>query len=302
MKPCLRLLLALACLGPSTSAAQAAKPNDNDPSTWTWNNPDPVPGVEHGVLASEAMRTEVGFNIYLPPGYAEGTQRYPVAYFLHGMGGSEKSDAGFSGIVNRAIVEKKIPPMITVFPNGGRASWYLDWAGGKASVETMIVKELIPHVDKTYRTRAGREGRAVCGFSMGGYGAFHLAFKYPDLFSSVTTIGGAVSEADRTIDFRHARGTDMVAVYRAEEPHKLAKENADRIRGRIALRLYVGDKDGTFKSHPGFVALLKSLDLAPEYTVFEGVQHNPGQYYPRMAVEMLQFQAAHFKPADAPGK
>jgi S-formylglutathione hydrolase FrmB len=182
-----------------------------------------------------------------------------------------------------------------VFPNGGRASWYLDWTGGRAAVETMIVKELIPQIDRTYRTKATRDGRAVCGFSMGGYGSFHLAFKFPELFSSATSIGGAVSEADRTIDFRHAKGTDMEPVYREGEPHKLAKENADRIRGHIALRLYVGDKDGTFKSHPTFVDLLKSLDLAPDYQVFEGVQHNPGQYYPKMAVEMLQFQAAHFK-------
>ena len=274
---------------------QAAKPNDNDPSTWTWNNPDAVPGVEHGVLKSESMKADIGYNVYLPPGYKDGQDRYPVAYFLHGMGGSEKSDAGFSGIVNQAIVEKKIPPMIYVFPNGGRASWYLDWAGGKANVETMIVKELIPSIDKMYRTRAAREGRAVCGFSMGGYGSFHLAFKFPELFSSAASMGGAVSEADRTIEFRRAKGGEMEPVYREGDPHRLAKENAVRIRGKVALRLYVGDKDGTFKSHPGFVDLLKSLDLAPEYTVFEGVQHNPGQYYPKMAVEMLQFQAANFK-------
>jgi endo-1,4-beta-xylanase len=292
----LPLLLLLAWLAPQ------AKPNDNDPATWTWNNPDAVAGTEHGVLKSEAMKTEVGFNVYLPPGYKEGSDRYPVVYFLHGMGGSEKSDAGFSGYVASAIAQKKVPPMIYVFPNGGRASWYLDWAGGKASVETMIAKELIPFVDQTYRTWGTRRGRAVCGFSMGGYGAFHLAFKYPELFSSAASLGGAVSEADRTIEFRHARGTDMEPVYRAGDPHQLAKDNADKIRGKVALRLYVGDKDGTFKSHPGFVELLRSLDLAPDYTVFEGVQHNPGQYYPRMAEEMIEFQAAHFKAGDGGDK
>jgi S-formylglutathione hydrolase FrmB len=277
---------------------QQAKPTD-DPATWRWNVPDAVnvPGLEHATIKSASMNLEAGFNIYLPPGYKESSDRYPVVYFLHGMTGTEKSEAWLAGIVHKAIADRKIPPTIAVFPNGGYSSFYLDWAGGKVMAETMLIKELIPHVDATWRTIASREGRAICGFSMGGYGSMRLSFKYPDLFSSAVSIGGAVSTADRMIDFRKARGTELEKVYREGDPWALAKTNADRVKGRVALRLYVGDKDGTFKAHAPFVDHLKSLDVAADLKVLEGVEHNPGQYFPKMAVEMLEFQAQGFKAA-----
>lgn len=277
---------------------QQAKPTE-DPATWRWNVPDPinVPGVIHSTIKSASMGIEVGFNLYLPPGYDDGKDRYPVVYFLHGMTGTEKSEAWLSGILHRAIADKRVPPMIAVFPNGGYSSFYLDWAGGKVMGETLLVKELIPHVDATWRTIASREGRAICGFSMGGYGAFHLSFKFPDLFSSAVSMGGAVSNADRMIEFRRARGTEMEKVYREGDPWVLARDNAAKVKGRLAMRLYVGDKDGTFKSHGPFVDHLKSLELAADLQVLEGVEHNPGQYFPKVALEMLEFQAAAFRSA-----
>ncbi|MBI3855348.1 MAG: hypothetical protein HY293_06620 [Planctomycetes bacterium] len=276
---------------------QADKKPTDDPATWRWVVPDPpaIAGMEHGTLHSAAMDLDVGYNVFLPPGYKESTEKFPAAYFLHGMTGTERSDSGFAGMVLQAIREKKIPPMIYVFPNGGYSSWYLDWAGGKVMVETMIVKELIPLIDRTYRTLGSREGRAVCGFSMGGYGAFHLAFKYPELFCSAASIGGALGNADRTIDFRRARGTPMESVYRDGCPWKLAAGNAEKIKGRVAMRLYVGDKDGTFKSHGPFVDHLKGLGLAPDLRVFEDVEHNHGQYFPKMAADLLEFQAQAFR-------
>ena len=274
---------------------QQAKPTE-DPATWRWNVPDAVnvPGLEHATIKSGSMGLEVGFNLYLPPGYKESQDRYPVLYFLHGMTGTEKSEAWLAGIVHKAIADKKIPPTIAVFPNGGYSSFYLDWAGGKVMAETMLIKELIPHIDAAWRTVASREGRAICGFSMGGYGSMRLAFKYPDLFGSAVSIGGAVSSADRMVEFRKAKGTEMEKVYREGCPWALAKANVEKAKGRVALRLYVGDKDGTFKAHAPFVEHLKSLGYEPELTVLEGVEHNPGQYFPKMAVEMLEFQARAF--------
>jgi endo-1,4-beta-xylanase len=64
---------------------------------------------------------------------------------------------------------------------------YVDWKDGSAPMETIIVKELVPHIDATYRTIATREGRLLDGYSMGGYGAARLGFKYHDLFLAVAS-------------------------------------------------------------------------------------------------------------------
>ena len=77
--------------------------------------------------------------------------------------------------------------MIAVFVNGlAGNTMYCDTPDGKYPVESVIMKDLIPHVDATYRTVASREGRAVEGFSMGGFGAAHFGFKYPEVFGVVS--------------------------------------------------------------------------------------------------------------------
>ncbi len=103
--------------------------------------------------------------------------RYPVVYYFHGLGGNESTSANFAPYVHRAITERLVAPMTYVFVNGGQASGYFDWADGPVMAETMIIKELIPHLDAKYRTIAAREGRGLAGFSMGGGGAVRLALK-----------------------------------------------------------------------------------------------------------------------------
>lgn len=178
----------------------AAQPFDGT----VWNNPhqDLPPGVTHQTLHSEAMKTDVGFNIYLPPDYAaDPKRRYPVVYFLHGRGGDENA-----GMDNFASHLKSNPPpqMIVVFPNGGKNSKYLDAAPGSSMhgvmmIETMIVRELAPYIERVYRADARREARFVEGFSMGGMGALRLAFKHPDVFGAVYAIAPALDDTGETI-------------------------------------------------------------------------------------------------------
>src|ERR1041384_891556 len=159
-----------------------------------WNNPPALKatGLEHYSFRCKAMDEEIGYSVYLPPQYASTKFKYPVIYFLHGAGGNENSDAGgFSGLLNKLIGEKKIKPAICIFPNGGM-SGFRDRPEEKVMVETMIVKELIPLIDKSYRTVADRKGRVIAGFSMGGGGATRLALKNPELFSASASWAGAI--------------------------------------------------------------------------------------------------------------
>ncbi|MFC8489991.1 alpha/beta hydrolase [Streptomyces sp. NPDC057235] len=94
-------------------------------------------------------------------------------------------------------------PLIVVMPDGGFAGWYSDPVGshtGPHDWESFHVGQLIPWVDATFRTHAGADGRAVSGFSMGGFGALKYAARHPGLFSSVSSHSGPA-------DLRRDHGT-----------------------------------------------------------------------------------------------
>lgn len=144
--------------------------------------------IVHQTYQSEAMRRKVGYSLYLPPGYNDkknAAVRYPVIYHLHGAGGNELRAVASAQVLHEAIMAGRTPEIIMVFPNGGRSTMYQDSADGRFLAETTFIKELIPHIDATYRTIADRKGRCIEGFSMGGRGAVHLALKHPDLFCSL---------------------------------------------------------------------------------------------------------------------
>src|SRR5262249_17288025 len=143
------------------------------------------------------------------------------------------------------------------------AGFYCDWPNGQWPIETVIVDELIPHVDATYRTVGGREGRCIEGQSMGGYGAAHLGFKYPDLFCAISISAGALSDysAAAAEGGRRARLFQTVwggdpARCRAEDPFTLARANANRVRGRTAVRSFCGDQDRLLEVNDRFHRLL----------------------------------------------
>ena len=96
-------------------------------------------------------------------------------------------------VYHKAIQRKKLAPVIVVFVNGGRRSYYADGADGKILAETTIIRELIPHIDGTFRTIPEKACRVLHGFSMGGFGALKLAMKYPGLFCAALSFGGGMA-------------------------------------------------------------------------------------------------------------
>ena len=238
-----------------------------------WVNSD-IPkmrGLTHKVLASKSLGHDVGYVVWTPRDLdASGSTRYPVVYFLHGAGGSEKSDsAGFWSRVAGAIRSGRFPKSICVFPNGGMS-------GYRGKVESMIINELIPLIDKTYPTRANASGRVICGFSMGGAGSVLLSLRHPDLFCGAGSWGGALS----------FRG-------RAEESPllPLARENADKLRANhFALITINGDQDRP-KAFKPLEELLSGLNILHKPVALKDTNHNLGKYYERAGDTMINFLA-----------
>ena len=152
-----------------------------------WVDPDhsDLGGLEFKTFHSGTIKADVSYMIYLPPDYGQDKDtRYPVLYQLPASGGTPRRDGPqVTFRIDKAIRAKRIGPMIVVAVNGlAGNTMYADTRDGQYPLETVIIKDLIPHIDATYRTIASREGRGVNGFSMGGFGAAHLGFKYPDVF------------------------------------------------------------------------------------------------------------------------
>ncbi len=239
----------------------------------SWVNPDiaEMKGLTHHVLRSKSLGHDVGYVVWTPSEFDDsGKTRYPVVYFLHGAGGSEKSDSvGFSSRVAGAIRAGKFPPAICVFPNGGMS-------GYRGEVESMIVDELIPLIDKTYPTRGQAVARVVCGFSMGGAGSVYLSIQHPELFCAAGSWGGSLS--------RRGSGEDSPLL-------PAAKEHADSLRkNNFALLTVNGDQD-----HPdGFKPLeniLEPLGVSHRIVILADTNHNLGKYYEGAGDMMLKFLA-----------
>src|SRR5437660_324609 len=148
-------------LWPTLACALVAQPQNY--GSYDWVDPDktPAPDTAYKTFHSATINGDVSYLIYLPPDYERQTSmRYPVLYDLPASGQTPKSGAEAVRRVNEGIRAARISPMIVVLVNGLRGNtMYSDSRDGKWPVESVIIKDLIPHIDATYRTIAAREGR-----------------------------------------------------------------------------------------------------------------------------------------------
>jgi S-formylglutathione hydrolase FrmB len=124
----------------------------------------------------------------LPPTYAlDKARRYPVAYYLHGLGDNEQSLVNLGGwsIYDRLMRERKIGEFVVAAP-AGFTSFYINSRDGKFRYEDFFLQEFLPAMEKKYRIGTVRAQRGIMGISMGGFGALHYAFKYPERFAAVS--------------------------------------------------------------------------------------------------------------------
>ena len=138
-----------------------------------------------------------GINVLLPDSYNRGHRRYPVLYLFHG-GGFRDGEADFRWFHMHAnIIDLTAgKDLIVIMPDGGKAGWYSNPVSSRVGArnwENFHINELIPWVDATFRTYAEYAGRAVSGFSMGGFGALKYTAKYYGHFASVSSHSGPAS-------------------------------------------------------------------------------------------------------------
>lgn len=148
--------------------------------------------IVHGTFASKTLNRDYAYNIYLPDGYQSSGLSYPVLYLLHGNLGTENSWVGPGSIQQTAdelIAAKKIKPQLIVVPADPKF-WWADGVEEKAL--TAFVRDLVPHIDQSWRSLGNREGRTIAGYSAGGFGAVNIALQYPEMFAAAAPLSPAV--------------------------------------------------------------------------------------------------------------
>ena len=166
---------------------------------------------------SPVLGRPMGYRIYLPPGYDDprfADVRYPVVYLLHGAPGGDHDwvDGGAANQTVDALIKSgKMAPFIVVMPDGSLGNPHHDTQWGNSPVtgervEDALVQNLVPEIDRAYRTIGTREARVIGGLSSGGYGAVNIALHYPDLFTVALSLSGYFM-AEKTYDGRDIWGS-----------------------------------------------------------------------------------------------
>lgn len=147
-------------------------------------------------MPSRILARSVSYCVLLPPSYdAQKTRRYPVLYFLHGLGENEQAlvNSGGWNLVEDLREQGQLGEFLIATPDGDR-SFYINSRDGRRRYEDFFVQEFMPFIERRYRVRAGRRYRGITGVSMGGYGALRLALRHPELFGSVSAHSAALLE------------------------------------------------------------------------------------------------------------
>jgi S-formylglutathione hydrolase FrmB len=305
----------------------------------------PIAAPQKGTVAtktfhSDALGVDKSYLVYLPEGYESSQTRYPVIYMLHGLGGDETNwiDYGHADKVADALGLHAI----LVFPDGD-SSFYVNGATpvdydacvqkGKGvfgrvadnktfcvktpKYEDYVVKDLVGHIDATYRTVPERKARAISGNSMGGFGALQLAMRHPDVFGSAVSHSGVDAllyqgpypyDAAHVQLFEDARGWGEKAEpigawvrgvfgrdinnWKAHDPAVLGAELKD---GAIAIYLDGGSADG-FGLDAGARYLhdvLTKAGVKHDFTIVDGGKHDFSLWSERVD-EGMKFHAAFF--------
>ncbi len=248
---------------------------------------------------SKLVGKTLPYNVVLPVGYDQPgakDKRYPVLYLLHGLTGHYDNWTTRTKLSDYATQY----PMIIVTPEGNNG-WYTDSATvGTDKYETYLLKELIPDVERRYRTNATREGRAIAGLSMGGYGALKFGVKHPEMFALAASMSGAFGAAswtDKELGPGGMRDSLLQIFGPADSPTRAANDLFKLVREVSAKKIAplpyfyfdCGTEDFLFSSNRELASLLVELKVPHQYRQLPGT-HN-WQYWDAQVQEVLKIAA-----------
>ena len=310
-KPARALLLFTALLLPLAGAQAQAPAAPQQAQAPAEKKADGPRRYETVPFESKLVGAPLPYNVILPADYgsaASKERRYPVLYLLHGLMGS----AG-DWVSERARLADHAAsyPFIIVVPEG-RNAWYTDSATASAEkFESYIVGELIPDVERRFRAARTREGRAIAGLSMGGYGSLKFGLKHPELFAFAGSMSGALAAASWVPNeqlpawvrpsIERVYGAADTETRRTNDIFRLVRElTPERARALPFLYLDCGTEDFLIGSNRDFAALLLEKKVPHEFRQLPGGHAWP--YWDKQVQEVLRLAAARLSAEEAKQK
>ena len=269
--------------------------------------------MDCSALNSHILKRTVRYCVYIPSGYDESAsqhpaKRYPVLYFLHGLGDNEQTlfNSGGWTLLDDLRKQHKMGDFLIVAPDA-RRSFYVNSADGTVRYSDFFLQEFVPQIEAKYRIRAGRTGRAVSGVSMGGYGALRFAFAHPELFSAVSAQSAAlITESPQKLDAATQTGVPVLNVlgpvfgkpidaahWNENSPFALARKNVEGLR-KLAIYFNCGQNDD-YGFEKGAEALHQELtkeQVKHEYHPYPG-DHGIAYFLSHFA-EVMEFHSRAF--------
>jgi len=270
----------------------------------------------HEELATDLVPGPAKYDVLLPPGYEDLKGPLPLLVWLHGGGsGVNHIERKIRVHVERAWADGVLSPTVVVSAITG-PSYYIDWKDGSQKWETFIIRELIPHIRKTFKVRQDREGTVLAGASAGGQGTLRIGLRNPEVFIAAAAMEpgfpfvmsfeelNLAQYGPEVLTLLEARFGDPVdtAYWRARHPPTIVVDNADRIRSSgIQLRIEAGDEDAnlTWLSAELVHRLLFDAAIPHEYYIERGAAHT-GRSMPRRIRQSLEFLERVLHPPKGP--
>jgi S-formylglutathione hydrolase FrmB len=270
--------------------------------------------IDCNALQSHILGETVHYCVMLPSAYDAVTarhsrRRYPVLYFLHGLGDNEQTlfKGGGWDLIEDLRQKRQISDFLVVAPEGKR-SFFINSADGRVRYSDFFIREFLPYIESHYSIRRERSARAITGVSMGGYGALRFAFAYPELFSSVSAQSAAlITESPRpteTMPMPAPLSGLLGAVFgnpvdlhhwNQNSPFVLAKRNRALIR-TPGLSIYFNcgleDEFGFDKGAAELHRQLQAESIQHEYHLYPG-NHDAGYFLAHLG-EVLMFHSRVF--------
>jgi S-formylglutathione hydrolase FrmB len=255
--------------------------------------------VRYGTFRSTSLARDVGYAVQLPPSYAAGHRRYPVLYVLHGLFESPAfwEERGLPKMLEGLWRSGDVPEMIAVAVDGDN-SFFVN--GPLGAYEDLVTRDVVAHVESTYRAAPGRGGRALLGISMGGYAALRIALSRPDVYRAVAAHSAMVIDTVPTAAagagswhmaaFHRAFGDPIdAALWSASDPLAWAEKADPRTTPALYFDCGSEDRYGLFKGNEELHRRLQARGVAHTFALRPG---NHGYDYVRSVLaDSLKFIA-----------
>lgn len=268
--------------------------------------------IDCSSIQSKILQRAVRYCAMLPPSYeTEHTRKYPILYFLHGLGQNEQAlmMGGGWGLIEDLRQHHTIGDFLIIAVEG-RGSFFINSADGKQRYSDFFLTEFMPQIESKFRVLRGRKTRGITGLSMGGFGALRFAFAHPEMFGSVSAQSAAlITEPPKQMneDLQHAgplanllRGVFgnpiSVAHWNQNNPFVLARQHRAELK-TLAIYFNCGQEDD-FGFEDGATKLHKQLaaeGIPHEFHLYPGA-HTPDYFLSHLA-ETLQFHWHVFERA-----